>query len=110
MQHNPEIESIIENAVKIARTWQHEYVLTEHVLLSLIRHEPFRRCLTKFGTDVAMFETELCAYLDSCQSLVSSDPDITPRKTTALERTFNHALTQVLFTGRRSVTACHKSS
>ena len=104
MQHNPEIESIIENAVKIARTWQHEYVLTEHVLLSLIRHEPFRRCLTKFGTDVAMFETELCAYLDSCQSLVSDDPDITPRKTTALERTFNRALTQVLFTGRRSVT------
>lgn len=104
MQNNPEIESIIENAVKIARTWQHEYVLTEHVLLSLIRHEPFRRCLVKFGTDVAMLETELSAYLDSCQSLVNPDPDLTPRKTTALERTFNRALTQVLFTGRRSVT------
>ena len=104
MQHNPEIESIIENAVAIARGLQHEYVLTEHVLLSLIRHDPFRRCLVKFGTDVDMMETELVAYLTSCQSLVSDDPDLTPRKTQALERTFNRALTQVLFTGRRAVT------
>ena len=104
MQHNPEIESIIENAVAIARGLQHEYVLTEHVLLSLIRHDPSRRCLVKFGTDVDMMETELVAYLTSCQSLVSDDPDLTPRKTQALERTFNRALTQVLFTGRRAVT------
>ena len=52
MQHNPEIESIIENSVKIAKGFKHEYVLTEHVLLSLIRHDPFRRTLAKFGTEV----------------------------------------------------------
>ena len=33
MQNNPEIEQIIESAVKIARDKKHEYVLTEHVLL-----------------------------------------------------------------------------
>ena len=57
MQDNPEIDAIIEGAVKIARTWKHEYVLTEHLLLSLIRHEPFRKTLNKFGCDVAMLET-----------------------------------------------------
>ena len=103
MQDNPEIDAIIDGAVKIARTWKHEYVLTEHLLLSLIRHEPFRKTLSKYGCDVAMLETELCGYLDSLQSLVSDDEDLNPRKTTGLERVFNRALTQVLFTGRRKV-------
>jgi ATP-dependent Clp protease ATP-binding subunit ClpA len=102
MQNNPEIEQIIDSAVKLARDRRHEYVMTEHVLLSLIRHEPFRRVLEKFGTDVNLFDQELDAYLESCASLIT-DKDIQPKKTNALERVFNRALTQVLFTGRRSV-------
>ena len=103
MQDNPEIDAIIEGAVKIARTWKHEYVLTEHLLLSLIRHEPFRKTLNKFGCDVAMLETELSGYLDSCVSLVQDNEEATPRKTQGLERVFNRALTQVLFSGRRQI-------
>ena len=103
IQDNPEIDAIIEGAVQIARAWQHEYVLTEHLLLSLVRHDPFRKTLAKYGCDVAMLETELCGYLDSLQSLVRAGEDLTPRKTAALERVFNRALTQVLFTGRRQV-------
>jgi ATP-dependent Clp protease ATP-binding subunit ClpA len=102
MQNNPEIEQIIDGAVKLARNRRHEYVMTEHVLLSLIRHEPFRRVLEKFGTDVALFDQELDTYLESCVSLIT-DKDIQPKKTNALERVFNRALTQVLFTGRRSI-------
>ena len=37
MQNNPEIEQIVDVAVKLARDRKHEYVLTEHVLLALIR-------------------------------------------------------------------------
>jgi ATP-dependent Clp protease ATP-binding subunit ClpA len=102
MQNNPEIEQIIDVAVKLARDRRHEYVMTEHVLLSLIRHDPFRKVLAKFGTDVDMFDRELNAYLESCASLIT-DKDIQPKKTNALERVFNRALTQVLFTGRRSI-------
>jgi ATP-dependent Clp protease ATP-binding subunit ClpA len=104
MQHNPEIESIIENSVQIARSKQHEYVMTEHVLLSLIRYAPFRRTLEKFGTDVDQMDSELNNYLDSLVSLIRNKPNLQPKKTTALERTFNRALTQVLFTGRRTIT------
>jgi len=103
MQDNPEIDAIIDGAVTIARTWRHEYVLTEHLLLSLIRHEPFRKTLNKFGCDVAMLETELCGYLDGCVSLVQPNEEATPRKTQGLERVFNRALTQVLFSGRRQI-------
>jgi ATP-dependent Clp protease ATP-binding subunit ClpA len=102
MQNNPEIEQIIDQAVKLARDRHHEYVMTEHVLLSLIRHESFRRVLEKFGTDVNLFDSELVAYLESCTSLVTAK-EVQPKKTNALERVFNRALTQVLFTGRRSI-------
>ena len=104
MQNNPEIEQIIESAVNIARGKHHEYVLTEHVLLAILRHQPFRKVLEKFGTDLHKFETELNVYLDNLLSLVKEGKDIQPRKTNALERCFNRALTQVLFTGRRTIT------
>jgi ATP-dependent Clp protease ATP-binding subunit ClpA len=103
MQNNPEIEQLIASAVKIAQDKKHEYVITEHLLLALIRYNPFRKCLEKFGTDVNLFELELESYLDSLSSLVKTNQTVQPKKTNALERVFNRALTQVLFTGRRTV-------
>ena len=103
MQNNPEIEQIVEAAVRLAKEKQHEYVLTEHVLLVMLRHSAFCKVLEKFGVDVTLFDQELDVYLNSLQSLVKG-PNVQPKKTNALERTFNRALTQVLFTGRRSVT------
>jgi ATP-dependent Clp protease ATP-binding subunit ClpA len=103
MQNNPEIEAIIEESVTIARKKQHEYVMTEHLLLSLIRHVPFRKVLEKFGTDLVNLEGELDAYLNSLINLVNPLPDMQPKKTQALERIFNRANVQVMFTGRRSM-------
>jgi len=103
MQNNPEIEQIIENSVRIAREKQHAYVLTEHLLIAMLRHLPFRNLLDKFGTDVAALEQDVERYVDSITNLASNVADLQPRKTNALERTFNRALTQVLFTGRRTM-------
>ena len=103
MQNNPEIEQIIETAVSLASEWQHEYVMTEHLLLALLRHAPFKRVLVKMAVDTDSLERELTAYLDSLKSLVKT-PAVAPKKTAGLERVFHRALTQVLFTGRRAVT------
>ena len=104
MQNNPEIEKIVNNAVAIAKAHNHAYVITEHVLMAMIQHAPFRALLVKYGTAVDQFEGELGAYILSQVSLITSNEDFTPRKTNGLERMFNRALTQVLFTGRRSIT------
>ena len=104
MQNNPEIEQIIENAVHIARDRRHKYVLTEHLMLSRLKHAPFRAVLEKFGTDVTFLETDVSAYLDGLTNMTTDVTNAQPRKTNALERTFNRALTQVLFTGRRTMT------
>jgi len=102
MQNNPEIEQIVDVAVKLARDCKHEYVMTEHVLLALLRHQPFRAVLEKFGTNVVRMEQEVEAYLASLAGLATTK-DVQPKKTNALERVFNRALTQVLFTGRRTI-------
>ena len=103
MQNNPEIEQLVDQAVKIARTKQHEYVLTEHLLLAMIQHAPFRKVVEKYGVEVEMMEAELDAYLDSQMNLVRGRADLQPRKTQTLERIFNRANVQVMFTGRRSL-------
>lgn len=103
MQNNPEIEKIVNDAVVIAKKYKHTYVLTEHVLLAMIQYPPFRTVLEKYGTAVAQLEAEVTAYLGSQRSLLTDKTEFTPRKTNALERMFNRALTQVLFTGRRAI-------
>lgn len=104
MQNNPEIEYLVDQAVKIAKEKNHEYVLTEHLLLSLIRHAPFRKTMDGFGVNVDLMDQELDLYLNSLVNLVKNDPDLQPRKTQTLERLFNRANVQVMFTGRRTMT------
>jgi ATP-dependent Clp protease ATP-binding subunit ClpA len=103
MQNNPEIEQVVEAAVKLAREKCHEYVVTEHLLLGMLRHLPFRRVVDKFGADADLLDTELNAYLDNQVNLISVAENLQPRKTQALERIFNRANVQVMFTGRRSM-------
>jgi len=104
MQNNPEIEYIVEQSAQQARARQHVYVVTEHLLMALLLHPPFRRVLEKFGVDVPAMEQDVNNYLGAMTSIVTSDTDQQPRKTNGLERVFNRALTQVLFTGRRTMT------
>ena len=104
MNHNPEIEQLIENAVSLARDHRHEYVLTEHMLASLIKHDPFRHTLVKFGVNADMLEKELMDYLGKIPSIDIDHENYQPKKTNSLERIFNRAMTQVLFTGRRQLT------
>ncbi len=104
MINSPEIESIIENAIELAKSRKHQYCTLEHLLLALVSHQPFKKCVAGFGADIDSMINELGSYLDSLHAIESKDPDINPRKTNALERAINRSVTQVLFTGRRQVT------
>ena len=107
MNNSPEIEAIIEQAIGFAKERKHQYCTIEHLLLALVSHTPFKKCLDGFGTDSDMMIQEITAYIDSLHAIVANvDPDIEvqPRKTNSLERVMNRSVTQVLFTGRRQVT------
>jgi len=102
--NSPEIESIIEQAIAEAKQRKHQYCTVEHLLLALINHKPFKKCLVSFGADVSTFVDELTSYLNGLHAIESKDPEAIPRKTNSLERVMNRSITQVLFTGRRQVT------
>ena len=102
MQNNPEIEQITDYAISLAKKKKHEYVLIEHLFLSLVLYDPFSKCLAKYGVDVENLVKDLHSYLDRIQNPQLSKN--APKKTNAIERVFNRSVTQVLFTGRRYVT------
>jgi ATP-dependent Clp protease ATP-binding subunit ClpA len=101
LQNNPEIDHIVSEATALAVTLKHEYVTLEHVTLSIIRYEPFKDFIEEHGIDVVNLDADLEAYLLNQSHLVISD--ISPKKTHALERVFNRALTSVLFSHRNYI-------
>ena len=104
MQNNPEIEQIVQSAVKIATELRHEFVTTEHLLLALLQYESFARCMISFGVELDSMIQEVTVYLQGLKSIEKDQAELQPRKTTALERIFNRANVQVMFTGRRTMT------
>ncbi len=103
MQHSPEIEKILGHAHKIAVDKNHEYVTVEHLTLALVKHAKFKRCIDSYGSssDAIIHDIEL--FINNQAMLVSTSAKKEPKKTNALERVFNRSLTQVMFSGRRSM-------
>jgi len=104
LQQSPEIENIIERAVEAAKQRQHGYVTVEHLLLSLITHPPFKKCLNQYNVDTDLMVSEVEAYVNGLHAIESKEPNVQPKRTNTLERVMNRSVTQVLFTGRRQVT------
>ena len=100
IQPNPEIEVIVSNASETAINLKHEYVTIEHLLLAIVQHEPFGELLNNFGADVDGLKRDITEYLATQTYLTTDEDPVKPRKTHALERVFNRAYTQVLFTAR----------
>jgi ATP-dependent Clp protease ATP-binding subunit ClpA len=102
MTPSAEIEHVVDQAVKLAKDRQHEYVTTEHLLLAMLRFPPFRKTVDRFGADIDSMDSELDGYLNSLVGLVKNKVEV-PKKTSALERIFNRANVQAMFTGRRTM-------
>lgn len=101
IQANPEIELIISAAGDNAKRHKHEYVTLEHLLYAILNYKPFGDLLRNFGTDVDAILQDIDDFNSRFDNgNLSEDEDIQPKKTHALERTFNRSLTQVLFSGR----------
>jgi ATP-dependent Clp protease ATP-binding subunit ClpA len=103
LNNSPEIENIIEQAINYAKERKHTYCTIEHLLLALITHPPFKKCLNSFNVETDLMINEVEAYLNGLHAIESKDPDVMPKKTNSLERVMNRSVTQVLFTGRRQV-------
>jgi len=100
--NNSEIEQIIIKAGEMARSLKHEYVILEHLALSIFQFQPFADLLKNYNIDVDNLNAELEDYVNNQHYLVMNE-EMPPRKTQSLERVFNRALTQVLFNGHNRI-------
>ncbi len=103
INHNPEIEVIIANATDLAKKYNHEYVTLEHLAHGLVTYKPFYQLLAAFGADVDALIKDIEEYLEKQSYITEENNNNDPKKTHSLERVFNRAFTQVLFSGRNHV-------
>jgi ATP-dependent Clp protease ATP-binding subunit ClpA len=99
MNHNPEIEDVIASATELAKKYNHSYVTIEHLAYGLVTYKSFHDLILAFGVDTTGLIADIEDYI-SKQTYLESRNDHAPKKTNGLERVFNRALTQVLFSGR----------
>jgi ATP-dependent Clp protease ATP-binding subunit ClpA len=107
MHANSEVQQVVDQAANIARQHGHEYVTLEHTLLSLITFEPFRNQLNEFGVDTDLMIIDVVNYIEGQDKLIVKPDEHGnlphPKKTEALTRMFNRAVSQVIFSGRTRV-------
>jgi len=104
IKSNPEIEVIVTNASVNAKAQNHEYVTLEHLSLALVSYKPFNTMLANYGIDVVGLQRDLTVYLSEQHYLISKNPNYeSPKRTHSLEKVFNRAFTQVMFSGRENM-------
>jgi ATP-dependent Clp protease ATP-binding subunit ClpA len=103
MRSNPEIEKIIVAATILAKEYKHQYVTLEHISIALIEFPDFNKLLDEFGVEVENLLRDLYDYVGHQDHLVLLEGDVTPQRTHSLERVFNRAFTQVLFSAREEM-------
>jgi ATP-dependent Clp protease ATP-binding subunit ClpA len=105
MHSNPEIESIVNTATTIAKDYNHQYVTLEHLLIALVEYPSFNKLLVDFGVEVEELLRDLYEYIGKQEYLIVpvSTEELVPQRTHSLERVFNRAFTQVLFSAREQM-------
>jgi len=105
MHSNPEIENIVNTATTIAKDYNHQYVTLEHLLIALIEFPSFNKLLVDFGVEVEELLRDLYEYIGKQEYLVApiKTEELVPQRTHSLERVFNRAFTQVLFSAREQM-------
>jgi len=98
------IESVLDKAMEYASERSHEYVVLEHLLLALSNEKEIQSLITDVDGDIEQIMTDCMDYLDNKLKDIVVESSDAPRKTSALERVFNRAVTQVIFSGRKKLT------
>ena len=102
-QEPDRISITLERAVQFANSLTHEYVTLEHLLYSIIEESDVSDLLTEMEVDAGAIVKDVEKYLkerDDITNMAEATARRNPRKTVALSRVFNRAITQVIFSGR----------
>ena len=97
------ISITLERAVQFANSLTHEYVTLEHLLFSILEESDVSDLLTDMQVKSGAIAEDVEKYLKDREDITDMSAAMDrrgPRKTAALSRVFNRAITQVIFSGR----------
>jgi ATP-dependent Clp protease ATP-binding subunit ClpA len=95
---------VLDQSIIKAASLSHEYVTLEHLLHSLIEEKDVLELLEKMKCDVISMIRELEENLAQREEITVDIMEPTgPRPTLAIDRVFNRAVAQVIFTGRKEM-------
>lgn len=95
---------MVERAVSLANDNNHEYVTLEHILLSLLHEKEVNELILSIGSQPAKIKTEVIKFLgDPALKKPEALKDVPAKRTAVLNRTFQRALTQLVFSGRNEL-------
>jgi ATP-dependent Clp protease ATP-binding subunit ClpA len=98
---NGDIEKVVKHARMFATQNHHQYFTVEHLLYSMLHEKNFATKLEKIGVNIVPMTQEVQDYILNNTPVSQSSE---PKKTHGLERVFNRAFTQVIFSGRNNMT------
>jgi len=98
------VEKMVERAVAIANDNNHEYVTLEHILLSLLHEKEIDALVQAIGGQPAKIKTDTIQFLgDPALKKPDALKEVPAKRTAVLNRTFQRALTQLVFSGRNEL-------
>lgn len=101
---NKDLENVFEQAIVLAKKYNHEYITLEHVLHSIISDKKFAGMLTEYGASTKDLKNNLEIFINNeLAALVNTKHTGNPKKTNSVDRMFNRAFTQVLYSGRTTI-------
>lgn len=100
MENEDRINQIIQQAHDLAHNLEHEYVTLEHILSVLLEDEELTSMMEKMSIDHKIIKDQVNQWLADAHDIRVPGLE-RPRKTQTLERVFNRAFMQALFSGRQ---------
>lgn len=99
------IEEMVERAAKLAEQNNHEYVVLEHILYSMLQEKEVNDLIIAIGGKPPQIKIDIIQFLSDPQlkkpqSLIS----VKPKRTLAVNRTIQRAVTQAQFSGSTELT------
>lgn len=96
------VEKMIERSANLANDNNHEYVTLEHILLSLLHEKEISELILSIGAQPAKIKNEVIQFLadPTLRKPSHIDQKLPARRTAAVTRTFQRALTEMAFTGK----------
>ena len=103
-----ELETVLNDAFRTARSRRHEFITVEHLLLALLEDSAALTVLTACSVDIVALRGDLVEFIDSTTPLLGDEDDgRDTQPTLGFQRVLQRAVFHVQSSGKREVSGAN---